>query len=236
MRHLHAPKGARLSLAAASEGSKRRRVPVTQGPRLTAGRHPDGGPYRGHQHGDKEVSGHRVNDVPRLHIAEREGFEPPVRQAYSGFQDRHIRPLCHLSRALLGPTLQQQTEVTLSLRPRSSAFHARRRAVAFQRPSPPAQLMPGRPRPAVGRLDRSRRPNQPHHGQASPTTQASQARRRTESTEAKETTLFGHFVPIGPVKAMLSQGDAHGRPDRQARDEGGLEGVVDVGVPIPGPG
>ena len=31
-------------------------------------------------------------------MAEREGFEPPVRQAHSGFQDRHIRPLCHLSR------------------------------------------------------------------------------------------------------------------------------------------
>ena len=32
--------------------------------------------------------------------AEREGFEPPVRQAHSGFQDRHIRPLCHLSMPL----------------------------------------------------------------------------------------------------------------------------------------
>ena len=30
-------------------------------------------------------------------MAERGGFEPPVRQAHSGFQDRHIRPLCHLS-------------------------------------------------------------------------------------------------------------------------------------------
>ena len=40
-----------------------------------------------------------------LHIdatAEREGFEPPVRQAHSGFQDRHIRPLCHLSSAPRG--------------------------------------------------------------------------------------------------------------------------------------
>ena len=33
----------------------------------------------------------------RIGQAERGGFEPPVRQAYSGFQDRHIRPLCHLS-------------------------------------------------------------------------------------------------------------------------------------------
>ena len=31
-------------------------------------------------------------------LAEREGFEPPV-LAYSGFQDRPLRPLGHLSRA-----------------------------------------------------------------------------------------------------------------------------------------
>ncbi len=30
-------------------------------------------------------------------VAEREGFEPPVPFRYNGFQDRRIRPLCHLS-------------------------------------------------------------------------------------------------------------------------------------------
>jgi hypothetical protein len=31
-------------------------------------------------------------------MAEREGFEPPVRETDNGFQDRRIRPLCHLSK------------------------------------------------------------------------------------------------------------------------------------------
>ena len=30
-------------------------------------------------------------------MAERVGFEPTVRKAYTGFRDQHIRPLCHLS-------------------------------------------------------------------------------------------------------------------------------------------
>ena len=30
-------------------------------------------------------------------LAEREGFEPPDRKPVNGFQDRRIRPLCHLS-------------------------------------------------------------------------------------------------------------------------------------------
>ena len=56
-----------------------------------------------------------------LHIdttAEREGFEPPVRQAHSGFQDRHIRPLCHLSRPRprgatgIDPTIPASSTVT----------------------------------------------------------------------------------------------------------------------------
>ena len=31
-------------------------------------------------------------------VAERGGFEPPVRRAYNGFRDRPVRPLRHLSR------------------------------------------------------------------------------------------------------------------------------------------
>ncbi len=34
----------------------------------------------------------------RFNLAEREGFEPPE-VALNGFQDRRIRPLCHLSAA-----------------------------------------------------------------------------------------------------------------------------------------
>ena len=45
------------------------------------------------RHGLRPISTRRATG-PR---AERGGFEPPVRQAHSGFQDRHIRPLCHLS-------------------------------------------------------------------------------------------------------------------------------------------
>ena len=30
-------------------------------------------------------------------LAEREGFEPPEPVRFNGFQDRRIRPLCHLS-------------------------------------------------------------------------------------------------------------------------------------------
>ncbi len=30
-------------------------------------------------------------------LAEKEGFEPPVRRTDNGFQDRRIRPLCHFS-------------------------------------------------------------------------------------------------------------------------------------------
>ena len=43
------------------------------------------------------VGGAPPDAEPAARPAEREGFEPPVREAYSGFQDRHIRPLCHLS-------------------------------------------------------------------------------------------------------------------------------------------
>ena len=51
-------------------------------------------------------------------MAERGGFEPPVRQAHSGFQDRHIRPLCHLSwprprgAAGIDPTIPASPTVT----------------------------------------------------------------------------------------------------------------------------
>ena len=50
-------------------------------------------------------------------MAEREGFEPPVRQAHSGFQDRHIRPLCHLSRP--HPPGATGTDPTIPAGPRS---------------------------------------------------------------------------------------------------------------------
>ena len=55
--------------------------------------------------------------------AEREGFEPPVRQAHSGFQDRHIRPLCHLSRPR--PRGATGTNPTIPVDPRSPRAHPR---------------------------------------------------------------------------------------------------------------
>ena len=54
-------------------------------------------------------------------MAEREGFEPPVRQAHSGFQDRHIRPLCHLSRP--HPPGATGTDPTIPVGPRSPRAH-----------------------------------------------------------------------------------------------------------------
>ena len=54
-------------------------------------------------------------------MAEREGFEPPVRQAHSGFQDRHIRPLCHLSRP--HPPGATGTDPTIPVGPRSPPAH-----------------------------------------------------------------------------------------------------------------
>ena len=54
-------------------------------------------------------------------MAEREGFEPPVRQAHSGFQDRHIRPLCHLSRP--HPPGATGTDPTIPAGPRSLRAH-----------------------------------------------------------------------------------------------------------------
>ena len=54
-------------------------------------------------------------------MAEREGFEPPVRQAHSGFQDRHIRPLCHLSRP--HPPGATGTDPTIPVGPRSLRAH-----------------------------------------------------------------------------------------------------------------
>ena len=54
-------------------------------------------------------------------MAEREGFEPPVRQAHSGFQDRHIRPLCHLS--MPHPPGATGTDPTIPAGPRSLRAH-----------------------------------------------------------------------------------------------------------------
>ena len=54
-------------------------------------------------------------------MAERGGFEPPVRQAHSGFQDRHIRPLCHLSRPR--PRGAAGTDPTIPVGPQSPRTH-----------------------------------------------------------------------------------------------------------------
>ena len=70
----------------------------------------------------------------RALAAERGGFEPPVRQAYSGFQDRHIRPLCHLSTSA-GPARGQAQTLPprrASRRPSPASSSTRRR-----HPSPP---------------------------------------------------------------------------------------------------
>ncbi|BAW91950.1 hypothetical protein CHIBA101_0072 [Actinomyces sp. Chiba101] len=68
-------------------------------------------------------------------MAEEEGFEPPVREAHSGFQDRHIRPLCHSSMARrhrrAGPTLQHR-----ALPDASRAPVTPRRTPCSRRPSP----------------------------------------------------------------------------------------------------
>ena len=66
-------------------------------------------------------------------MAEREGFEPPVRQAHSGFQDRHIRPLCHLSRP--HPPGATGTDLTIPAGPRSPRA---------QRPEPTGRRRRGR--------------------------------------------------------------------------------------------
>ena len=66
-------------------------------------------------------------------MAEREGFEPPVRQAHSGFQDRHIRPLCHLSRPR--PRGATGTNPTIPVDPRSPRA---------QRPKPTGRRRRGR--------------------------------------------------------------------------------------------
>ena len=40
----------------------------------------------------------QLSELAGLVLAEREGFEPSIRQkAYTGFRVRRIRPLCHLS-------------------------------------------------------------------------------------------------------------------------------------------
>ena len=39
-----------------------------------------------------------ISPVCRLHMAERVGFEPTVRCRITGFQDRLLKPLGHLSR------------------------------------------------------------------------------------------------------------------------------------------
>jgi hypothetical protein len=43
------------------------------------------------------VNGWRSQTKPWRRLEEREGFEPSVPFGYNGFQDRRIRPLCHLS-------------------------------------------------------------------------------------------------------------------------------------------
>lgn len=54
-------------------------------------------PLPGDEHEQTPGSRIATEGSSKHDMAERGGFEPPVRQAHSGFQDRHIRPLCHLS-------------------------------------------------------------------------------------------------------------------------------------------
>ena len=87
-------------------------------------------------------------------MAERGGFEPPVRQAHSGFQDRHIRPLCHLSwphpRGAAGtdPIIPGGPAVTASPPVADGAvvpYVSRSRGRGYERTTHPTNARPGRP-------------------------------------------------------------------------------------------
>ena len=78
-------------------------------------------PLPGDEHEQTLGSASTTEGSSKHEMAEREGFEPPVRQAHSGFQDRHIRPLCHLSRP--HPPGATGIDPTIPAGPRSPRAH-----------------------------------------------------------------------------------------------------------------
>ena len=101
----HVPFAPELAVRASTSGRPDRTRPTSTRTTTELDAEPDRS-----RHEFRPISARNRTDLEAEHnqardggpAAERGGFEPPVRQAHSGFQDRHIRPLCHLSKRARG--------------------------------------------------------------------------------------------------------------------------------------